>query len=125
LYSPQMRPTQNYILALAFVSFLTITLTGFHLHADVGEHEAVESHTHDLHKHATHDLSFESEHEDVSVFEPARGFVQIEAFIPCARAPELAAAPIVDSPWSKDPPIAVPRHCARLRPSLRAPPISA
>jgi hypothetical protein len=120
-----MRPTHNYILALAFVSFLTITLTGFHLHADVGEHEAVASHTHDLHQHATHDLSFESDHVDVSVFEPARGFAHVEAFIPSARAPELAATPIVDSALSKYPPIVVPRHYERLRPSLRAPPISA
>ena len=39
MYSPPMQPTRKFILAFACISFLTISLSGFHLHADIGEHE--------------------------------------------------------------------------------------
>ena len=125
MYSRPMRPAHNYILALACVSFLTITLSGVHAHADVGRHDVTASHEQDLHQAHSHELDHESEHVDVSLFEPARGFSNVETLAPAPTFSERDAPPIVDICWSKAPPAAVPWHHARLRPSLRAPPVSA
>lgn len=112
------------MLALACLSFLTITLSGFHLHADLIEHDEMESHEQGLHQAFADNVEHESEHVDVAVFEPASGFSKVETFVPSFAILELAAQPVVDILWSKDAPRAVPWRYLRLRPSLRAPPIS-
>lgn len=119
-----MRPAPRFILALAFVSFLTITLSGFHLHADVGGHDVAESHAHDLHQVIDHDLDHDSEHVDITVSETARGFAQVDSAAPVDMTPEIAAPSVVDVRWSKVTHDIVPRRYSRLRPPLRAPPIS-
>ncbi len=124
MYSPRMRPASKFMLALACVSFLTITLSGFHLHAEFDEHDVAESHEQGLHQAFADDLEHESEHFDVAVFEPASGFSKVETFVASFAIPELAAQPVVDILWSKDAPRTVPWRYLRLRPSLRAPPIS-
>lgn len=102
-----------------------ITLSGFHLHAEVGGHDDMVSHAQDLHQDLAQDPDHEAEHVDVSVFEPARGFAQVETYVPCLTVPELAAVPVADICWSRDAPILVPRRYSRLRLPVRAPPISA
>lgn len=110
-----------------------ITLSGFHLHAEVGGHDDMVSHAQGLHQDLhqdlaqdlAQDLDHEADHVDVSVFEPARGFAQAETYVPCLTEPELAADPVADICWSRDAPILVPRRYSRLRLPVRAPPISA
>ena len=124
MYSPRMRLGSKYILALACVSFLSITLSGFHLHVDIGGHDDAASHAHDVHQVVEHGLDHESEHIDISVFELARGVAKVDTALPGISIPEPVAPPAVDNRWSKDAPDIVPRRYLRLRPSLRAPPIS-
>lgn len=116
-----MRLRSRLILALACVSFLTITLSGFHLHADIAGHDESSSHSHDLHPAPSHDL--DDDHIDISVFEPARGHSKVEVFIPYFAVPELAALPPPENLWSADTPRLAPRRHLRWRPPLRAPPI--
>ena len=118
-----MRSGSRFIVVLACVSFLTITLSGFHLHADIGGHEESVSHTHDLHPAPSHDV--DGDHVDISVFEPARGFPQVEIFIPYFAVPELAALPPLENLWSADTPNLAPRRHLRWQPPLRAPPLFA
>ena len=120
-----MRLAHKFIFALACVSYLTISLSGFHLHADVGEQDEMESHEYGIHQTFADDLEHESDHVDVSVFEPASGFSKVEAFVPSFTVLELAALPVVDIRWSTDPPSIVPWRNLRLRPLLRAPPVPA
>ena len=112
------------VFALATISFLTITLSGFHLHADVGGHDASVPHAHDLHLILDHDLHHDAGHVDVSVFEPASGYSKTEVFAPLASIPELAACTIIELRRSFDMPVPVDRPKLRLRPLLRAPPVS-
>lgn len=125
MYSPRMRSGSRFILLLACVSFLTMTLSGFHLHVDFGEHDEFVSHAHELHQSLTDDLDDGGDHIDISVFEPARGFSKVEAFVPCIAVPELAALPPLDNHWSTDAPSPAPQRHLRLRPALRAPPLYA
>jgi hypothetical protein len=118
-----MQSGSRFILALACVSFLAITLSGFHLHADIGGHEETVSHAHDLHPSPSHDL--DGDHVDISIFEPARGFSQVEMFIPYFAVPELAALPPLENLCSADTPSLVPRRHLRWQPPLRAPPLFA
>jgi hypothetical protein len=124
MYSLPMRPTRKYILAFACVSFLTITLSGFHLHADTGEQEESVSHAHDHHQVPAYDQHHEEEHIDISVFEPATGFSKVETLALVIAVPER----VVQAPekifWSKDVPNLVPRRFLRMRQPLRGPPIS-
>ena len=106
---------------LACVSFLTITLSGFHLHADIGEHEDLVPHAHELHHTPSHDL--DDDHIDISVFELARGLSKVEVFIPYFVMPELAALPPLEDLWWADTPSFVPRRHLRWQPPLRAPPL--
>lgn len=124
MYSARMRLNRKIILALTVVSFLTITMSGFHLHADVGGHDDITSHEHDLHQATWDDLDHDTEHVDVSVFEPARGFSKVETMAPVVIVPERAAQPAMEICWSKDAPSLAPRDYSRRRPPLRAPPIS-
>lgn len=125
LYSRFMRVLSRYIIAIACVSFLSITLSGFHLHADVDGHDAPASHSGGLHHDLGHDLEHTADHVDISVFEPASGFSKTEKYAPSLSLPELTARPALSSHWSEDPPATTPRRLARLRLPARAPPISA
>ena len=75
-----MRSGSRFIVVLACVSFLTITLSGFHLHVDIGGHDDSVSHTHDLHPTPAHDL--DEDHVDISVYELASGLSKVAIFIP-------------------------------------------
>jgi hypothetical protein len=107
------------------MSFLTIVLSGFHLHADVGGHDATVSHAQDLHQVVDLEHELDNDHVDISVFEPARGFAQVDTVFPAATGPELLVSPAVDVRWSKDAPDIISWRYSRLRPALRAPPVSA
>jgi hypothetical protein len=125
MYSPPMRPTRNYILAFACVSFLMITLSGFHLHADVGAQEESVSHAHDHHQVPSYEQDHEAEHIDISVFEPARGFSKVDTVALVIAVPErVVAPPIVQICSSKHEPGLVPKRFSRMRQPLRGPPIS-
>ena len=125
MYSPPMRPTRKYILAFACVSFLTITLSGYHLHADIGAQEESVSHAHDHHQVPTYDQGHEEEHVDISIFEPARGFSKVDTLALVIAVPErVVVQPIVEICWSKDEPSLVPKRFTRMRQPLRGPPIS-
>lgn len=137
-----MRSGSNFIIAFACVSFLTITMSGFHLHADIGGHDEAdvgvhddhesherglhdeyESHAHGLHPVLLHDL--DDDHIDVFVFEPASGFSKAQVFIPYFAVPELAALPPLEKHWPADTPSLAPRRDLRWQPPPRASPFSA
>ena len=124
MYSPPMRPTRKYILAFACVSFLLITLSGFHLLADIGAQEESVSHAHDHHQVPATTQDHEEEHIDISVFEPATGFSKVETLALVITVPERVVQPTVKIFWSKDVPNLVPRRFLRMRQPLRGPPIS-
>ncbi len=117
-----MRSFHKSIHALACVSFLAITLSGFHLHADICSHEESGSHKHELHQVVSHDSVHDTDHFDISVFDPATGFSKIEACPPTITIPMQLAEVLVDTRWSKDAPDIIPRRSFRSRPALRAPP---
>jgi len=121
-YSPRMRTASKFILALASVSFLTLTLSGFHLHADAAHHDVQVPHEHVHHYGAPPEL--DEDHIDVSVFEPATGFSNGEIVALNSALPELASVPRTACPSSvyrQDP--SRHRH-VRWRPELRGPPLS-
>ena len=116
-----MRPAAKFVLALACVSFLTITLTGFHAHADVhGEHES-----HGVAHFHVPPPEFDEDHIDISIFEPATCFskkaesVALNSALPeltfVSRAETLRSERKLEQPTQ--------RH-VRWRPELRGPPIS-
>ncbi|MDH4056852.1 MAG: hypothetical protein OEV58_15925 [Gammaproteobacteria bacterium] len=119
-----MRSLPKLILALACVSFLAITLSGFHLHADVDGHDAGSLHADDLHRVVEHDSDHEIDHIDVSIFEPATGFSKVDAIAPVMAAPELFAASHAKVIWSKSASDVVRWHYSRIRPAPRGPPAS-
>ena len=121
MYSRRMWSESRFILVLACVSFLAITLSGAHLHADTGGHEESVSHTHDLRSAPSHDL--DDDHIDISVFELAGGLSKVDFFIPCFAVPELAALPPIENIWLADAPSFAPRRHIRWQPPLRAPPL--
>ncbi|MDH5620531.1 MAG: hypothetical protein OEY74_00470 [Gammaproteobacteria bacterium] len=114
----------EYILALGCASFLAITLTGFHRHADVDGHDAGASHAHDLHHVVEHDSDHEIDHIDISIFEAATGFSKFDAIGPVMTGPELFAATRAKIIWSKSASDVVRRHYSRTRPAPRGPPAS-
>jgi len=119
-----MRSLPKFILALACVSFLAITLSGFHLHADVDGHDAGTSHVHEHQLVAEHDSAHEIDHIDVSIFEPATGFSKIESIAPVMAALELFAASRAEIMWPQSASDVVQRHYSRTRPEPRGPPAS-
>lgn len=112
-------------MAFACVSFLTVSLSGFHLHADIGSHEELSSHVHGSHHAASHDIDHVTDHVDIAVFEAASSFSKAETCAPCATTFDLALMPEFEGSWPSEPPDQVLRFDLRLRPALRAPPISA
>lgn len=124
MYSQLMRRLSKFVFAFGCLSFLTITLSGFHLHADDGGHGDAAPHTHDVHQAIDHDLDQHGKHVDLQVFEPATGFSKFELFVASWPIPELAIQATEDMRWPDDPPVAVSYRDFRLRPFLRAPPAS-
>ena len=119
-----MRHFSKSIFAFGCLSFLMITLSGFHLHADDGGHGDAVSHTHDVHQVFDHDLDQHETHIDLQVFEPATGFSKFETFVASSPIPELATQATAEMRWPDDPPVAVSYRDFRLRPFLRGPPTS-
>ncbi len=122
MYSALMRHLSKLVYAVGCVSFLAITLSGFHLHADDGGHGDAVSHTHDLHQVLNHDLDQHGRHIDLQVFEPATGFSKVELFVPSWPILRLATQAAAETHWPDDPPVAASCRDFRLRPFLRAPP---
>ncbi len=123
-----MRYLPNYILSFAVVSFLTITLSGFHLHADFGDHAAEVEHGHELHAvdsfgDISHDVENIGDHVDVNVFEAASSFSKLPVFISAdVHSPQVSASEVIVR-WSIESPQIILHRRLQLRPHLRAPPI--
>lgn len=119
-YSPRMRSVSKFILALAGVSFLTITLSGFHLHADAVTHDEKAPHEHVHHYAAPPEL--DEGHIDISVFEPATGFSKGETVALVPVLPEIVQIPRTVCPPSSDAQNPLLQRHVRWRPELRGPP---
>ena len=117
-----MRLVSKFVLVLASVSFLTITLSGFHLHADAATHGDKAPHEHVHHYAASPEL--DEDHIDISVFEPASGFSKVEIVALVSALPELAPLPRTVSPLLADRQDLLPQRHFRWRPELRGPPSS-
>lgn len=117
-----MRLVSKFILVLASVSFLTIMLSGFHLHADAVTHGEKAPHEHVHHYAAPAEL--DEDHIDISVFEPASGFSkgEIDGLVPAL--PELVPVPRTVRPFLVDGQDLLPQRHFRWRPELRGPPSS-
>ena len=122
-YRFRMRPVSKFILVLASVSFLSVTLSGAHCHADAATHDDKAPHEH-VHSYIA-PPELDEDHIDISVFEPATEFSKFDnvalvlalaEFVPAPRAYSLVSAD------RQDP--LLPRHL-RWRPLLRGPPSSA
>ena len=115
-----MKPVSKLILVLAGVSFLAITLSGFHLHADAPGHDETAPHQH-VHSYAGPD-ELDEDHIDICVFDAVTGFSKGEfvALVPGLIDFEPALLPAGPSSINDDYP--VPRHNFRWRPELRGPP---
>ncbi len=120
-----MQRLSKVVFSLGCLSFLTITLSGFHLHADDGGHGDAVSHTHDVHQVIDHDLDQHGKHIDLQIFEPATGFSKFELFVASWPTLKLASPVIEKICWPDDPTVEVSYRDFRLRPFLRAPPASA
>ena len=117
-----MRRVSKWVFAFGCLSFLTVTLSGFHLHADDGGHGDVVAHTHDVHQVIDHDLEQHEKHIDLQVFEPATSFSKVQLFVPSWSILPLATRATTETLWPDDPLISVSDRDFRLRPFLRAPP---
>lgn len=121
-YGFSMRPASKFILILASVSFLTITLSGLHVHADALGHDEKAPHQH-VHSYAA-SPELDEDHIDISVFEPATEFSEGEAIALIPALTGFEPIPRTDSPLSVDrQDLSPPRHF-RWRPELRGPPVS-
>lgn len=121
-YNRRMQAVARFMFVLASVSFLAITLSGFHLHVDAFTHDEKAPHEHVHHYAAPPEL--DEDHIDISVFEPATGSSKAETVALISTQPEPAPVPRADSPLSADRQNPLPqRHC-RWRPELRGPPSS-
>ncbi len=119
-YGFRMRLVSKLILVLACVSFLTITLSGFHFHADADTHDEQVPHQH-VHSYVA-PAELDEDHIDICLFEPATEFSkgEIAALIPVLIGLELLAR--ADAPSVADMPYPIPHRHVRWRPQLRAPP---
>lgn len=117
-----MRAVSKFILGLASVSFLAITLSGVHLHADAVTHDEKAPHEHVHHYAAPPEL--DEDHIDISVFEAASGFSKGEIVGLVSALPELAPVPrtVTSLPADRQDPL--PERRFRWRPELRGPPPS-
>ncbi len=115
-----MKPVSKLILVLAGVSFLAITLSGFHLHADAPGHGEMASHQH-VHSYVG-PPELDEDHIDICVFDAATGFSkgEVVALVPGLIDFEPAPPPAGPSSINDDDPL--PRHNSRWRPELRGPP---
>jgi hypothetical protein len=119
-----MRRLSKIMFVLAIISFLSITLSGFHIHADIGAHDEAASLDHDHHKIVPHDPEEDVDHVDLSLFDPAPGFSKFAAVPPLLRISPVCEPTLVDIRWSTEAPSLVPPRNSRSRPALRGPPIS-
>ena len=119
-YGLLMRPSSMFILVLASVSFLTITLCGSHFHADAVGHDDTAPHSH-VHSYAA-SPDLDEDHIDISVFDPATDFAKGETVALISAFIELEAAPRPDSPLSANKHEPLPQRHFRWRPELRGPP---
>lgn len=117
-----MRPVSKFVLVLASVSFLTITLSGFHLHADAVTHGEKAPHEH-VHQYVA-SPELDEDHIDISVFEAATGFSKSETVALISVLPELSLGSPTDSLVSNDRQDPFPHRHFRWRPELRGPPSS-
>ena len=118
-----MRLVSKLILATACVSFLTITLSGFHLYADAVTHTQEAPHGH-VHSYAA-SPELDDGHIDIPVFESAADCSDGETVALLPGLIELEPGPQAGTlpPASRHSPLP-PRH-PRWRPELRAPPFHA
>ncbi len=121
-YDRRMRPVSKFILVLACVSFLTITLSGFHLHADAASHDEKAPHAH-VHSYLA-PPELDEDHIDISVCKAATGFSNGENVALSSALPEIAPVPLTESPSSADRQDPPPQRQFRWRPELRGPPSS-
>ena len=122
-YGLRMRPASKLIFVLASVSFLTITLSGSHLHADATSHDEKAPHDH-VHSYLA-PPELDEDHVDVSVCEPATGFSKGETVALIAALTEIEPVRRAACPLSTDRQDPLPPHHSRWRPELRGPPFLA
>ena len=122
LYTRRMRPLSKFVLVFASISFLAITLSGFHLHADASTHDEKAPHEHVHHYGAPPEL--DEDHIDISVFEPATGFCKCEAVAVVSTLLEFTPVSRSTSPLSANRHDSRPQRQFRWRPELRGPPFS-
>ena len=121
-YGFSMRPASKFILVLASVSFLTITLSGFHLHADAATHDEKAPHGH-VHSYVA-PPELDEDHIDICLFEPATEFSKAEVVALFFALSNFEPVLRTDSPSSADRQDPSPQRHFRWRPELRAPPSS-
>ena len=121
-YGNRMRPVSKFILLLASVSFLTVTLSGAHCHADAATHDEKAPHEH-VHSYVA-PPELDEDHIDISVFEPATEFSKVDTVALLFAMVDFVPGPRAFSLFSADRrnPL-LPRHL-RWRPLLRGPPSS-
>ncbi len=119
-YCVVMRPVSNIIVVLACFSFLTITLSGFHIHADAVSHDEAGPHGH-VHSYLA-SPELDDDHIDVCLFEPATEFSKSGVIALFVALTIMAPAPRSIEPFSARRQLPVREHHERWRPELRAPP---
>jgi hypothetical protein len=119
-YCVGMRQVSKIIVALACFSFLTITLSGFHIHADAVSHGESGPHGH-VHSYlASPDL--DDDHVDVCLFEPATEFSKSNVVALFVALTIMAPTPRSIEPVTARRQLPLREHHERWRPELRAPP---
>jgi len=119
-YRSCMKPLSKMVLMLAGVSFLAVTLSGFHVHADAADHGETAPHAHVHSYFGPADL--DEDHIDVSVFDPAVEFSDGGLVVLPPSLFELEPAPSPGSGSSADRHDFSPQRHFRWRPELRGPP---
>ena len=119
-YCVRMRRASKIIHILASVSFLAITLSGFHIHADAANHDEAAPHGH-LHSYIA-PPELDEDHVDICLFEPATKFSEAEIIALFLALPTPSARPRLEHVFLADVPDPAPKHHHRWRPQLRAPP---
>ena len=121
-YGLRMRAVSKMILVLAGVSFLSITLSGFHLHADAATHDEKAPHQH-VHSYAG-SPELDEDHIDVCLFEPATEYSKGEVVAFFYTLTRFKPDTQTDNPSPADRQDPLPTRHLRWRPLLRGPPYS-
>ena len=122
-YGLRMRLVPKLILATACVSFLTITLSGFHLHADATTHDRAAPHGH-VHSYAA-SPELDEGHIDIPVFESAADCSDGETVALIPTLIELEPGPLAGTRLAASRHTPRPQRHPRWRPELRGPPFHA